>query len=210
MKDNKSQRNEIIFILDRSGSMHSIRDDAIGGFNAFVEKQKDSPGKTRLTLVQFNDKVQPVFTRKKIRKVKPLTLETYMPGGSTALLDAIGNTITDTLGNKKRKSDKTICAILTDGHENSSSEYTVDAVRALIESCQEKSKWTFFFLGADPDAYDEAVSLGIKRDFIAAYSPTSEGTRQAYAAVGTMTSAALAMDEDDEWETTLDDELAKS
>ena len=122
MTEKKNQRSEIIFILDRSGSMHSIRDDAIGGFNQFVDIQKDSPGKTRMTLVQFNHQYQPVFTGKKIKNVEPLTFETYAPEGSTALLDAIGKTITDTLKDKKRKADKTICAILTDGHENSSKE----------------------------------------------------------------------------------------
>ena len=210
MTENKNQRIEIIFILDRSGSMQSIREDAIGGFNSFVEKQKDSPGKTRMTLVQFNHEYQPVFTRKKLKNVEPLTLETYIPDGWTALLDAIGKTINDTLKDKKRKADKTLCAILTDGHENRSEEYTRDAVRSLVESCQEKHEWTFFFLGADIGAYDEAMSFGIKRDFIAAYSPTSEGTYKAFSAVGKMAQKASMMDKDDEWDTTLDDELAKT
>ena len=210
MSNNNKQRIEIIFILDRSGSMHSIKSDAIGGFNEFVESQKDSPGKTRMTLVQFNHEYQAVFTNQKIKNVEPLTAETYMPEGSTALLDAIGKTITDSIKDKKRKADRTICAILTDGHENSSMEYKLASVRGLVEECQERYKWTFFFLGADMGAYDEAEAIGIKRRFVSAYSPDSEGTRKAYKAVGEMASTAAAMDEDDEWETTLDDEIKKA
>jgi hypothetical protein len=190
--------------------MHSIREDAIGGFNEFVEKQKDAPGKTRITLIQFNHKYQPVYTRKKIKDVEPLTFETYVPDGWTALLDAIGKSISDGLKNKAHKADRTIYVILTDGHENSSTEYTRDAVRALIENCQEEHKWTFLFLGADMGAYDEAMSIGIKRDFVAAYAPTSEGTAKAYKAVGSMAFTATTMGDEDDWETTLDDEYAKS
>jgi hypothetical protein len=125
-------------------------------------------------------------------------------------LDAIGKAISDGLKDKEHKADRTICAILTDGHENSSKEYTRDAVRALIENCQEKHNWTFFFLGADMGAYDEAMSIGIKRDFVAAYAPTSEGTAKAFKAVGAMAFTASTMEDEDEWETTLDDELAKT
>lgn len=210
MTKKKNQLNEIIFILDRSGSMHSIRKDAIGGFNEFVEKQKEAPGKTRMTLIQFNHKYQPVYTRKKVKNVEPLTFETYVPDGWTALLDAIGKAVSDGLKDKAHKADRTICAILTDGHENSSKEYTRDAVRALIEDCQEKHNWTFFFLGADMRAYDDARSIGIKRDFVAAYAPTSEGTKKAFKAVGAMAFTASTMGDEEEWETTLDDEYTKS
>jgi hypothetical protein len=190
--------------------MHSIRDDTIGGFNEFVERQKEAPGKTRMTLIQFNHKYQPIYSRKKIKDVEPLTLETYVPDGNTALLDAIGKAVSDGLKDTAHKADRTICAILTDGHENSSTEYTRDAVRALIEDCQDRHNWTYFFLGADMDAYDEAGSIGIKREFITAYDPTSEGTKKAFKAVGAMAFTASTKGDEDDWETTLDDEYAKS
>lgn len=142
-----------VFILDRSGSMEACRDDTIGGFNAFLTEQKKEGG--TLTLVQFDHEYLVSYTSKPITDVEPLTGETFNPRGSTALLDAIGKTI-------KRNANLTnpTVIILTDGHENSSHEYTKAHVKDLIEEYQKKG-WTFVYLGANQDAFAEAGNLGI-------------------------------------------------
>lgn len=141
-----------IFILDRSGSMDSCREDTIGGFNAFVREQREFGG--TLTLVLFDHEYQVVYKEKPIGDVEPLTAETFVPRGSTALLDAIGRTI------KNTKSAKPTVVILTDGHENCSREYTKAHIKDLVNQCT-KDGWTFVYLGANQDAFAEAGALGI-------------------------------------------------
>jgi hypothetical protein len=142
-----------VFILDRSGSMETCRADTIGGFNAFVNDQKALGG--TLSLVLFDHEYTPVYDKKSINDVEPLTHETYAPRGSTALLDAIGKTL------KTIENDRTpIIAILTDGLENSSHTYTKVHVKDLIEQ-KTKDGWQFLYLGANQDAFAEASSIGI-------------------------------------------------
>ena len=144
----------IVFLLDRSGSMETCRDDVIGGFNAFVADQKALGG--NLTLIQFDDKYEVVYSETPLDEVGPLTRETFVPRGSTALLDAIGKTI------KEGKSQAPLFIIFTDGLENTSRTYTKAHVKDLIEQ-KTKEGWTFMYLGANQDAFAEAGSMGISR-----------------------------------------------
>lgn len=143
----------LIFLLDRSGSMETCRDDTIGGFNAFVSDQKTLGGK--LTLVQFDHEIKNVYEDTPLGDVAPLTIETFQPRGSTALMDAIGRTI-------KAHDSKTgvVFIIQTDGEENSSHTYTKAHIKDLIEQ-KTKDGWTFMYLGANQDAFAEAGSMGI-------------------------------------------------
>ncbi len=141
-----------VFILDRSGSMETCRDDTIGGFNAFLREQKALGG--TLTLIQFDHEYLVSYANKPIQVVEPLSHDTFVPRGSTALLDTIGKTI------KNTSSNAPTVVILTDGHENSSHEYTKAHVKDLIEQ-KIKDGWTFVYLGANQDAFAEAGSIGI-------------------------------------------------
>jgi len=142
-----------VFILDRSGSMEICRDDTIGGYNAFVSDQKEFGG--TMTLVQFDHEYEVTYKQKNIGDVEPLTRETFHPRGSTALLDAIGNTIKTWTA-----SGTPTVIILTDGEENASRKYTKAHIKDLIEQ-KTKDGWTFVYLGANQDAFAEAGSLGI-------------------------------------------------
>jgi uncharacterized protein YegL len=145
----------IYFVLDKSGSMHACLDDTIGGFNAFIEKQKiDNPNGT-MSLVLFNDEIVTAYKHKPISEVEPLTPKIYFPSGATALLDAIGSTIKMATGTRTAVS----IVILTDGEENASKKYSKIHVNDLIES--KKDEWSFVFLGANQDAIKEARNLGI-------------------------------------------------
>jgi hypothetical protein len=157
-----------IFILDRSGSMQTCRDDTIGGFNAFIESQKNLGG--TMTLVQFDNEIVETYTRVPISQVSPLTRETFVPRASTALLDAIGTTL------KKHDTPHT-CIILTDGYENASTKFTKAHVKDLVEM-KEKSGWVFLYLGANHDAFGEAQGLGISAGRTLHYD--AERTQEAF------------------------------
>lgn len=144
----------LIFILDRSGSMEACRDDTIGGFNAFVEDQKAQRPEDKLTLVQFDHEIVRTFENVPLKDVRPLTRETFVPRGSTALLDAIGDTI------KGVSDPNPMLIILTDGEENSSRTYTKAHIKDLMEQKQ-KDGWKVIYLGANQDAFAEAGSIGI-------------------------------------------------
>jgi Mg-chelatase subunit ChlD len=141
-----------VFILDRSGSMETCRDDTIGGFNAFLSEQQAEGG--TLTLVLFDHEYNVLYENKPICDAQPLTRETFVPRGSTALLDAIGKTIKDA------KAAKPTVVILTDGQENASHHYTKAHIKDLIEQ-KTRDGWTFVYLGANQDAFAEAGSIGI-------------------------------------------------
>lgn len=152
---------EIVCVVDKSGSMASRAADAIGGFNAFLEKQKKLPGRARFTLALFDSpgNYHLVHDGVELQEVAGLTVDTYVPGGNTALLDAVGETLTamkKRLGDRKPKD--VIFMVLTDGEENSSREYTLRGVRAMIEE-RARSGWEFHYLGADVDGFAAAQSL---------------------------------------------------
>lgn len=172
---------EIVVILDRSGSMDGLASDTIGTFNKFVQEQKEHPGEASMSLILFNTEYSVEYMGKPIANVPELTNETYVPGGWTALLDAVGRGI-DSLGERLDKlpeevrPDKVIFVIITDGLENSSKEYRLEQVNAKIKHQQEKYGWRFLFLGANIDAFGEASKLGIDRKYATRYSANTIGT----------------------------------
>ncbi len=158
---------DIIILLDRSGSMQSIKEETIIGFNNFLIEQRKLKSRTVLTLAQFDDKYQIDYEAVDLSKVEKLNEDTYLPRGLTALLDAIGKTIKLTkkrykLVEKSNIPKKTIFVIITDGQENNSTKYTRDEIFKKIRKEENKNGWEFVFLGANQDAIKEASNYGIK------------------------------------------------
>ena len=163
-KNNKPKDVELVFILDRSGSMGGLESDTIGGYNSMLSKQKkEKTGKVSVTTVLFDDQYELLYNQVPIEKVSPMTEEEYYVRGSTALLDAIGKTVMQVKANQDKKEikDKVLFVIITDGMENASREYRVEQVKKLIEERKEKDNWEFLFLGANIDAIGAAKDLGI-------------------------------------------------
>lgn len=173
---------EIAFVLDRSGSMHSWQEAAINGFNLFLHEQQLVEGLARLTLVLFDDEYLVPVNALPVAEVVPLDLETYVPRGSTALLDAIGRTI-DEMGTRlaawpeKDRPAQVIVAILTDGLENSSQTYTWPQLAGAIKRQTEQYRWTFLFLGANQDAIATAAQMNIAAVNAATYVNDAPGLR---------------------------------
>ena len=177
----KKDLTELVFILDRSGSMAGLEEDTIGGFNAMLEKQKTVPGECRITTVLFSTQNQVLHDRIDIRAVSPLTEKEYAVGGGTALLDAIGSTINKIVSVQKNtaesyRAEKVMFVIITDGEENSSHEFSSDCVKAMIEHEKTKYGWEFIFLGANIDAVETAERFGIDANRAVDYVPDAEGT----------------------------------
>jgi len=175
---------EIVCIIDRSGSMEAIRSDAIGGFNAFLREQKKRPGSAHLTLVLFDDQSDVVLDGVPLGEVLELTEETYVPRGMTALLDAVGRTVDSVsirLGETAQhdRPDTVIFAILTDGMENASREYTRDRVFHKISSHTKNNGWEFIFLAANQDAIETGESMGIMGKRNINFEATSDGVMHA-------------------------------
>ena len=176
---------DVVFILDRSGSMGGLESDTIGGFNSMLEKQRKIEGKAFITTVLFDDQYELLHDRVNIAKVNNITEKEYFVRGSTALLDAIGKTIAkekaiqDTLG-KNEKADKVLFVIITDGLENASKEYNSSTVKKLIETQKEKYGWEFLFLGANIDAIETASAIGISAERAVNYNSDSVGTQLNY------------------------------
>lgn len=172
--------DEIIFILDRSGSMGSIADDAIGGFNAFVEGICREDGDGRLTLVLFDHEYEVVHRSSPLADVPTLGAKTFVPRGTTALHDAIGKTLATAMESYEKREPAhrpagVTVAILTDGHENSSREYTSKQISALIDKAQREHGWTFVFLAANQDAIESARSMGIRSADARNFDASSDG-----------------------------------
>ena len=182
---NKNNIVDVVFILDRSGSMGGLESDTIGGFNSMLEKQRKIEGKAFITTVLFDDQYELLHDRVNIAKVNNITEKEYFVRGSTALLDAIGKTIAkekaiqDTLG-KNEKADKVLFVIITDGLENASKEYNSSTVKKLIETQKEKYGWEFLFLGANIDAIETANTIGINAERAVNYKSDSIGTKKNY------------------------------
>lgn len=176
MKLNDEKPVEIVAILDRSGSMNTIHDDSIGGFNAFLSSQKEIKSPANLSVVLFDDKYQVLYDDVDVQEAKPLDRSTYTLGGMTAMNDAIGKTLTKMLD---KNPEKAIVCILTDGQENASREYTTTHVKTLIERAQGKG-WQVVFLAANQDAFATGATYGVLKGSTHAFVANSAGTRDAY------------------------------
>ena len=180
---------EIVFILDRSGSMAGLEEDTIGGFNAMVEKQKKEPGEALLSAVLFSNDSEVIYDRVTLGKVEPMTERQYHVGGCTALLDAIGGAVRHIANVHKyaREEDrpgKTIFVITTDGMENASRRFNYADVQKMVQHEQEKYGWEFLFLGANMDAISAARRFGIREDRAVRYECDGAGTALNFAVVG--------------------------
>ncbi len=174
-------KTELVFILDKSGSMHGLEQDTIGGFNSMLQKQKELDGECRITTVLFDNRYELLHDRIDIRAVSPMTEKEYQVGGTTALLDAIGRTVQKLVSVQKNtakeyRADRVLFVIITDGQENASQEYSSDKVKGMIQLEKEKYGWEFVFLGANIDAVETAGRLGISRDRAVDYVPDGAGT----------------------------------
>ena len=183
---------EIVCVIDRSGSMNVIKSDAIGGFNSFLADQKKLDGSANLTLVLFDHEYDRAINGVDIDMVAPLTEKTYRPRGTTALLDAIGRTLDDLAQRlehtpKSKQPDQVMVAILTDGLENASYDYTREKVFEKIQYLQKHRDWQFIFLAANQDAIQSGAELGIARDRSVHFDSSGEGVREAFSALACVT-----------------------
>lgn len=179
---------ELVFILDRSGSMSGLESDTIGGYNAMLRKQAEAEGEVVLTTVLFDDAFELLHDRINLKAIMPMTDRDYFVRGSTALLDAVGKSIQKIVNVQKgtlddERPEKTIFVITTDGLENASREYSYEKIRTLIEHQREKEGWEFIFLGANIDAVSEAKRFGIDKSRAAQFHNDQEGVELNYAVV---------------------------
>ena len=184
----KKNLTEIIFILDRSGSMNGLEKDTIGGYNAFLDTQRQTSGEAQVTTVLFDDKYEILHNGIDIKHVKPIGKKEYFARGSTALLDAVGKTINDVGARlnetaESERPEKIIFVITTDGMENCSREFTYKQINKMITHQQEKYSWEFLFLGANINATKEAANLGIPINRSANYIASAVGTQALFGAV---------------------------
>jgi len=184
----KKDLTEVIFILDKSGSMAGLEEDTIGGFNSTLEKQKKLEGEVIVSTVLFNHDFKVIHNRVNIKNVAKLTTRDYQTNGMTALLDAVGRAITkirrvyaNTL--REERPSKVLFVITTDGMENSSSEYTYSTINKLIKEMKSKYDWEFLFLGANIDAVNEARRLGISEERAVKFHSDKKGTHRNYNAI---------------------------
>lgn len=194
---------EIIFIIDKSGSMQPLADDTIGGFNGFVENQRAIDGDAYLTTVLFSTDRKKLHDHVDIREVPAMDKKQYVPGGMTAMLDAIGETINEVqkrIDNTpvEERPENILCVITTDGLENSSHTYSKATVQQMIEHQTKGHGWQFIFLGANMDAVEEAAKIGI--DLAATYTADSVGTKAVYDSINCAASSYRVMGVvDDAW-----------
>ena len=200
----KKDLMEMVWILDRSGSMAGLESDTVGGFNSMITKQKELKGEVFVSTVLFNQRSGVLHDRVPIEKIEPLTEQDYVPCGTTALVDAIGDAIHH-IGNvhkyarEEDRPEKTLFVITTDGMENASHRYSADEVRAMIRRQQEKYGWEFLFLGANIDAVETARRYGIREDRSVNFHADRKGVRNSMqyvteAAVSLRTESALPSD----------------
>ena len=196
----KTKSTEIVFILDRSGSMGGLEGDTIGGYNAFLKKQQGEEGDARITTVLFDDRYELLHDRLDIRAVSPMDETQYFVRGSTALMDAVGKTIHKIAGVQRRskpeyRAGKVIFVITTDGQENASREFSAAEVRRLVERQKKEYGWEFIFLGANIDAAETAGQIGISADRAQNYHADSAGTALNFRAMAKAVSDFRACDE---------------
>ena len=192
----RKKLTEIVYILDRSGSMSGLEADTIGGFNSMIQKQKKTGEEAYVSTILFDDTSQVLHDRISIDKVETMTEEQYDVRGCTALLDAIGGAIhhIGTIHQYAREEDrpeKTIFVITTDGMENASRQYSYEKVQKMVKRQQEKYGWEFIFIGANMDAYAEASRFGIRKDRAVNYVHDQRGTATVYEGVSKAVSAVM-------------------
>ncbi|QCJ42881.1 VWA domain-containing protein [Bacillus sp. S3] len=184
----KKNVTELVFILDKSGSMAGLEADTIGGYNAMLMKQQKAEGEAIVTTVLFDHDYELLHDRINVKGISPITEEDYEVGGTTALLDAIGFTVQKMVNVQKRTSEseraeKVLFVITTDGMENASREFTTDKIKKIIQHQKDKYGWEFLFLGANIDAVTTAAQFGIEEEFAVDYHADHVGTQVNYEAV---------------------------
>ena len=184
--DTTAEPVQIVCILDRSGSMSSLVEDTIGGYNSFIDKQKKESGTAEVTTILFDNEYEKISDAVNLNDVKELTSAEYYARGTTALLDAVGMTITELFGKMEKENicpekRRVIVMIMTDGKENASMEYSKSMVKSLIEKTQTDYHWNYIFMGANIDSAAEAGAIGIKREHSANYSHDKKGVAKTFA-----------------------------
>ena len=195
----KNKQLDIVFLLDKSGSMSGSESDTIGGYNSFINKEKKSNTNSLVTTVLFDNNYHKLYDRININNVKKLTSKDYYVGGCTALYDAIGITINEM---DKNNPDKVLFVITTDGLENASREYNKNNIKKLIES---HKNYEFIFLGAGIDSYSEGESIGIRKTNISNYSKSGRGINKMFASINKASEMMYASEElDSSWKSDLE------
>ncbi|MGN1367584.1 MAG: hypothetical protein ACI4WX_01840 [Aristaeellaceae bacterium] len=211
----KQNLTELVFILDRSGSMSGLEADTIGGFNSMIERQKGEAGEALVSTVLFNGCSEVIHDRTDIRRIQPMTRRQYIACGCTALLDAVGGAIHH-IGNvhkyarEEDRPEHTLFIITTDGMENASRRYTADQVKAMIERQKSRFGWEFLFLGANIDAVGTAKTFGIDEDRAVNYHSDHEGTALNYDVLDDAISAVrCSMPLGRAWKKRIDEDYAR-
>jgi len=206
---------ELVFILDRSGSMAGLEKDTIGGFNSLIEKQRKEPGTAVVSTVLFDNESEVIHDRLPLESIPPMTDKEYYVRGCTALLDAVGGAIHH-IGNVHKYArredvpDKTLFVITTDGMENASRRYDYERVRKMIQRQKERYGWEFIFLGANIDAAAEAKRFGIAPERAANYHCDEAGTALNYEVISDVVcSVRIGVDIDEDWKARIDEDYRK-
>ncbi len=194
---------DVIFILDKSGSMSGSEENTITSFNEYLEKEKKNKFETRITTVLFSDEYKYLYKQKNVKEVNKLTRKEYFVGGCTALYDALGNAINYI---DSKKTDKVMFIIITDGYENASREFNKDKIKEMIAK---HSSFEFVYIGADIDSYAAGTSIGIKRENIANYKKDKMGTKMLFKSISNLES--MVMEESSgNWKEDLDNYIQKN
>lgn len=208
----KNDLTELVFILDRSGSMGGLESDTIGGYNSLLQKQKDEGGEALITTVLFDNKYELLHDRINLKDIEPITDREYYVRGSTALLDAIGSTI-NKIGNvqkhiaEEERAEHVMFVITTDGMENASREFTYGKVCQMIEHQKDKYGWEFIFLGANIDAISVAKSIGINHDRAVKFKADNKGISMNYSVISEAVSSLRKGDAlDGTWKASIEDD----
>ena len=211
----KKNLTELVFILDRSGSMSGLEKDTIGGFNSMLKKQKDEEGEAIVTTVLFDNRYELLHDRINIKGISPITDKEYFVRGTTALLDAVGRTIEKIENAQKHtleeeRASKVLFVITTDGMENSSKRYSYEKIRRMIKDKKKEFGWEFIFLGANIDAVSAAESIGISRDRATNYNSDSKGTKLNYEVISkTISSLRENASISDNWKDKIEEDFEK-
>lgn len=195
---------DVVFILDKSGSMSGSEEHTISSFNEYLAKEKKNKFNTKITTVLFSHDYEYLHNRVDVSKVKKLTSDDYYVGGCTALYDALGNTINSM---EKKDTDKVLFIIITDGYENASKEYDNKMIKKLIKK---HSDWEFIYIGADIDSYASGGAIGIKKDNIANYKKDARGTSKLFKAVGDFECAMMGEASTTNWKQDLDNYIKEN